>query len=375
MDRRRFLRLVSLAAIASRAPTVAVEASGGEAGGLDASLTRLLTEVMDRAEIPGAIVGVWQGAARLYHRALGVRHLATGAPMEKGLSLCIGSETKTFTVTALLQLADRKRLSLDDPIAQYLPKVPNGEKITLRDLAAMRSGLPCYTKNTQWQAIWIEQPCREWAPEELLRYAFAQDPLFPPGERYYYSNTNAILLGRVVEIVSGRPLADFLARQILRPCHLSHSSLPQGAEIRSPHADGYTKQMATGERVNATHWNRSWAWAAGALISHAEDLRRWAAIVAKGTLLSRATQEERLRFLPTDDPKVEYGLGLFRVNGWIGHNGSLPGYQSVVIYLPEKDLTLVVLVNSDIPQGNDLPSTLLAYTVTKSITPQNLYPL
>ena len=300
---------------------------------------------------------------------------ATGRPMLTSLYMRVGSETKTFTVTALLQLVDRKKIGLDDPIARYVQGVPDGTAITLRELADMRSGLYNYTNDPAWQEAFGRNPYRQWLPRQLLAYSFSHPLMFKPGTKFFYSNTNTILLGLVVEKVARLPLATFIKRYVLRPEHLAHTVFPPGAQFPAPHAQGYAGPSPKGPLVNVTNWNPSWGWAAGAMISTLGDLRNWARIVATGELLTPATQKQRERFLPTGIRGVRagYGLGLFKDNGWIGHNGSLPGYQSLTIYLPSKRATVVVLVNSDINyQGSEL-TTLLGEAITKIITPHHVY--
>ncbi|MEY9940595.1 hypothetical protein ABH932_005401 [Streptacidiphilus sp. MAP5-52] len=132
----------------------------------------------------------------------------------------------------------------------------------------------------------------------------------------------------------------------------------------------------TGAVADSTHWNPSWGWAAGAMISDLRDLHLWAKDVATGTLLSPATQAQRLKFVPVAGfTGGGYGLGLFETHGWRGHNGSLPGYESVTVYLPQEDATLVILLNTDILYKGTEPSTLFAQAVTSVATPENVYTL
>lgn len=109
------------------------------------------------------------------------------------------------------------------------------------------------------------------------------------------------------------------------------------------------------------------------MISNMHDLRRWAKVVATGTLLSPETQKQRLKMLPTGYPGTNYGLGIFSSGGWIGHNGSIPGYESVTVYLPSKKATLVVLINTDITHEGQEPSSLVARAITEIVTPDNTY--
>lgn len=337
---------------------------------LDATIEQILAD----AAIPGAIVGVWGPDGR-YVRAFGVADTATQAPMETDFYTRIGSLTKTFTVTGLLQLADQDKLSLDDPIAKYIDGVPEGDKITLRQLAGMQSGLFSYTNNTDWQNALYADPQRAFTPQELLSYAFDKPLSFPPGTDFEYSNTNTVLVGLVVEKVSGQALPDYIRDQITAPLNLQATSLPTDNAFPDPHAQGYTEQTANGAEAIATDWNPSWAWSAGAMISTLEDLHIWAPVLATGKLLTPEMQRQRLTTvteggLPQGDG---YGLGIFNLSGWIGHNGSLPGYQTVAVYLPPEQRTMVLMINTDVDYQGKEPSTALATAITNVVSPAHVY--
>lgn len=348
-------------------------ASDGLGPALTARLDRTIREVREQAGIPGVVVGLWMPGKGSYVRATGVADTATGRPMAADTSVRIGSETKTFTVTALLELVDDGRIALDDPIAKYVRGVPNGHRITLRQLAEMRSGLFPYTSNPDFIHDLESDPERTFTPRETLAYGFKHRNTFAPGAQFQYCNSNLVLLGLVIEKVGGQRLADFIHERVLGPAHLHHTLFPRGAKFPPPHPHGYTDQTPSGEVADSTHWNPSWAWAAGAMISDLHDLRRWAPIVATGELLSRETQRQRLKTLPTGFPGTSYGLGIFKTNGWIGHNGSIPGYETVTVYLPSKKATLVIMINTDIQYEGQEPSTLLARAITTVATPDNVY--
>ncbi|WP_405725694.1 beta-lactamase family protein [Streptomyces sp. NBC_00028] len=336
-------------------------------------LDTAIEKVRREAGIPGVVAGLWMPGKGSYVRATGVADKATGRPMTSDVFVRIGSETKTFTVTALLELVDDGLIRLDDPISRYIHGVPNGHRITLRHLAEMRSGLYPYTADADFQHDLLSDPARSFTPREVLAYGFKHKNTFAPGAKFEYSNTNLVLLGLVVEKVSGRSLTDFLDERVLRPARLHHTLLPRDFEFPRPHPRGYTNQTLTGEVADSTDWNPSWAWAAGAMISDLRDLRRWAKIVATGTLLRPETQAERLTMLPTGFPGTKYGLGIFESGGWIGHNGSIPGYETVTVYLPSKKATLVLMINTDIFSEGQEPSTLLARAITEIVTPDHVY--
>ncbi|WP_030845944.1 serine hydrolase domain-containing protein [Streptomyces sp. NRRL F-4474] len=337
-------------------------------------LDSAIRKVMAEAKVPGVIVALSAPGKGTYVRSFGVADQETGMPMSPGLNTRIGSETKTFTVTALLQLVDQGRVGLDDPIGKYVEGVPNGDRITLRELAGMRSGLFNYSADEDFGKAFLADPRRPFTPQQLLAYSFKHPVLFEPNAEFDYSNTNLILLGLVVEKVTGQRLDDYINREVVAAAGLKHTLFPVGAEFPAPHAQGYTDQTLSGKTANATGWNPSWGWAAGAMISNLSDLRSWAKTVATGTLLKPATQAERLKVVPSL-PGAGYGLGIFNVQGWIGHNGSLPGYQSLTVYLPGPQATLVVLLNTDTDYRGSAPSTLFGQAITRIVTPDHVFSL
>ncbi|WP_395297537.1 serine hydrolase domain-containing protein [Kitasatospora hibisci] len=338
-----------------------------------AKIDAAIKETMAKTGVPGVTVGLWLPGEGHYLRSFGVADKKTGAPMTDDLFMRIGSVTKTFTATAVLELVDDGLVGLDDPISKYIAGVPDGDHITVRNLAEMRSGLFPYSSDPDFIKALESNPTRPFTPDELLAYGYKHPNVAQPGTQFLYNNSNYILLGLLVEKVSGIPLEEFIQDRVIDPSGLRHTVFPKGAEFPDPHAHGYTNQTLDGATVDATDWNPSWGWAAGAMISDVHDLRRWAKDVATGTLLSPETQAERTKFLGGGVPGAGYGLGLFDIQGWIGHNGSLPGYESLVLYLPEQDATLVVVLNTDILTDGQEPTTLFGQAITSIVAPNNVY--
>jgi D-alanyl-D-alanine carboxypeptidase len=244
------------------APPVTPQAEQSMNDALAQRLDTAVNQAMTAAGVPGAIIGIW-GADGTYARAFGVADKTTRAPMKTDFYSRIGSLTKTFTVTGVLQLADQGKLGLDDPIAKFIDGVPQGDKITLRQLARMQSGLFNYTDSPAFQQATFADPLQPFTPQELLNYAFAQPNRFPPGDGFEYCNTNTVLLGLVVEKVSGQPLHSYIQDHIVTPLGMGHTSFPTTNAFPEPHPQGYTVQTADGEETVATDWNPSWGWAAG----------------------------------------------------------------------------------------------------------------
>ncbi len=333
-------------------------------------LTTAIVAGMEKASVPGAIVGIWQDGQMPYVRAFGVQDTATGERMTTDLNMRIGSTSKTFTITALLMLADQGKLSLDDPISKYVEGVPSGDQITLRHLAAMRSGLVNFADAFAPQ---MEQNLsREWTPQELLDLSFSHPLLFPPGSDFDYSNTNTLLLGLVIEKVTGQSLASFIEENILKPEGLTHTYFPTSGEIPEPHSQGYVK-LPDGRVVDATNWSPSWGWASGSMISNLDDLRVWARDYAQGKLISPAMLEEQRNFqlAPSEGIGALYGLAIENNNGWLGHNGNIFSYVAFPYYLPEQNMTMVVLLNS----GADVRSAwIMMQDIANIISPNHPWP-
>jgi D-alanyl-D-alanine carboxypeptidase len=323
---------------------------------------------------PGAVVGIWMPGEGAYVATRGFADARTKQPMRSTYYFRIGSITKTFTATALLILADEKKLSLDDPVSKYANWVPNGDNITLRMLADMTAGLHSYTEDDGWIRTMLSNLQRVWTPRELVDVGISQPPDFPPGKGWHYSNTNYVLLGMILEQASGKKIQDLFAEKIFRPLKLRHTVWPTTPAMPHPEARGVTMQTLDDTRADATNRNPSWAFTAGQLISTMADLHVWVRSYTTGTLISKEMQRERVTWMtmPPNTPVRHYGIGIGEDNGWLGHTGELPGYNTAAYYLPAKKAIIVIEVNSDIPVGKDNPAPTIMKALTKVVTPGNV---
>jgi D-alanyl-D-alanine carboxypeptidase len=196
---------------------------------------------------------------------------------------------------------------------------------------------------------------RVWQPQELLAASYAQGPRFAPGSSSEYSNANTVLLGLLVEAVEGEPFGTVLEQKILKPAHLDHTAFPTDERFTSSHTHGYTTLSPGKAEVDSTAWSPSQAYAAGQMISTAGDLTRWAKLLGTGALLSPELQAQRLRWDPIGDNNDEwhYTFGIEENSGWLGHNGQIPGYLTFVVYHPDLDASIVILMNTDRSVGTD----------------------
>lgn len=333
------------------------ESSDARTGTLPAALASTLEAAADtgfeQAAAPGAVVAV-RTREGTWTKTYGLADPDRRTPMKVGIHTRIGSITKTFTGTLIMQLAEQELLSLDDPIGDYVDGVPNGDRITLRQLADMTSGVASYTRSESFTKRYFAKPQTVFTPKELLAAGLAESPLFEPGAQFDYSNTNTILLGMVIEKVTRQPVEKVLEAQILKPLGLTRTVWPgESTELPEPYAQGFTLQgdFARPEAPsNATHWNPAWAWTAGQLISTLDDLLAYGRALGTGQgLLKEKGQAERLASFPSPSG---YGIGMGCVDGWVGHTGELPGYNTSLYYDTTTDTTVVVQTNSDIASGD-----------------------
>jgi len=276
----------------------------------------------------------------------GVSNTETGRPMSEDDHFRIGSNTKTLVGTAVLILVDEGKVRLDTPIATYLPEynIPNGNRITVRMLGNMTSGLFDYASDPAFFDPLLASSGYSYAytPGELLAVSFRHVPNFEPGAMWDYCNTNFVLLGLLLEKVTGKPAKQVIQEKVIQPMGLTHTYWPDAGAQTAPYTHGYTSYF--GNTVDATNWNPSWADTAGILISTFADMKIWAKAVAEGTLLSKQMQAERFKW---GADNVHYGFGVTLAWSWIGHAGTIFGYNSHVLYNAEKKITYIVLVNTE----------------------------
>jgi D-alanyl-D-alanine carboxypeptidase len=348
---------------------------------LPAQLDAAIEKVMKEANVPGAVVGISIPGKIDYAKAFGTSNRATNKPMSLAEHVRVGSVTKTFIGTAILQLVDQGKLQLADPISKYIDGVPQGDKITLQMLGDMRSGIFPYTSDEgflkrfqeTFPAVAYSGP-PPFTPQELVDYGIKHPLNFAPNTKYEYSNTNTVLLGLVMEEVTGQPLSEYLAQNVFAPAKLANTSFPNAGDMPIPYAHGETNWTPDNTVADATLWNPSWGRTAGAVVSTFADLKTWALVLGKGTLLKPATQQARLQFQQAIGG-MSYGFAIFHENGWIGHNGRIPGYTTVVVSIPTRDATLVVNATTDITTQDEKSNAagLIAKAVTTVATPNNVY--
>ncbi|MBQ1047673.1 beta-lactamase family protein [Micromonospora sp. C51] len=308
--------------------------AGPSAGGLDRAELRTALAAVPEAGAPGVLVAVRDGR-RDWRDAAGQAFLTRPRPMQPQLRHRIGSVTKTFVATTVLQLVDEDRLSLDDPIGQWLPDVVPGElgdQVTVRMLLNHTSGIGNYTNALLDSYAAINQmQVTTYAPADLVAIGLAMPPTNAPGARFSYSNTNYVLAGLLIEKITGKDAAAEVQRRILRPLKLTGTSFP-GADprIRGPHSGAYFAPFGVRD---LSEFNMSWAWTAGEMIATTADLNTFFRALLSGDLLSPTTLDEMLTgvpMLPEQPDAGSYGLGIYSLptpcGEFWGHDGAVIGH-------------------------------------------------
>jgi D-alanyl-D-alanine carboxypeptidase len=365
-------------------PTSAIGAATGAGTGggpvalrpLDhAAMDAVVEQTATELHQPGMVVLVRTPQGE-YVNTRGVTEYKGSTPVTLDTKVRIGSNTKTMTGTAILQMVQEGKIALTDPVSTYLPDVPGGDAITIAQLGDMRSGLFNYTETLALNTALDTEPGKIWTTEELLALAFANPPYFAPGQGWHYSNTNTVLLGRIAEQLDRKPLDRILQDRFFTPLGLTGTSFPAAADsgLPVPYSHGYMygsnvaqlrdpslpadqlAQVQAGTLVptDRTNDNPSWTGAAGRGVSTAKDLATWVKAMVGGQLLDAATQRARMdSMLPTGND-ADYGFALAQLGPLYGHTGGLPGFNSFMGYDPVNDVTIVAWGNLA-PAANGFP--------------------
>ncbi len=304
---------------------------------------------------PGILAKTSEGG-KTWSYAAGVANLSSKKPMKTDFRFRIGSVTKTFTATVVLQLAEENRLNLDDSIEKWLPGVIQGngyddKQITIRQVLNHTSGIAEYTRSKSFNLMDTKKSYRA---EELVKMGISMPPDFAPGKSWSYSNTGYVLLGILIETVTGNSYAEEIENRIIEPLELSNTFLPGNSSVipGTKHARGYIQLDGASEPKDVTYYNPSMGSSAGDMISTADDLNKFFSYLLGGKLIKEQQLKQMLTTVPTGEAALgRYGLGIYETklpNGvsiW-GHGGSIPGFVTFAGGTLGGKHTLAVNLNS-----------------------------
>ena len=333
------------------------------------AIDQIVREAKQDNHLRAVIVRVTEGDKVVTSRAYGTS--LDGVPATTRMRFRNGAVAFAYVSTLLLKYVDQGKVALDDTIDEWLPGLPNADRVTLKMLANQTSGYPDYEQDTEWVLAFEQNPFREWTYKERLKVAFSKQVLFEPGTNWSYSHTNFMLLGRILAKVGGDPLAKLLRREVLKPMGLKSTVANQTSEIPAPVLHAFSSERraylglpaTTRFYEETTHWNTAWGTPVGATqTTDIFDLARSARQIGTGELLSkksyRAMTKSRLigfgqrqdNCAPSCFTQVvgyNYGLGIVRSGAWMLQNPLLSGYAATMAYLPKNDVSIAVAVTFD----------------------------
>lgn len=275
----------------------------------------------------------------------------------------IGSVTKSMTAVTVLRLIEQGTLGLGDTVSQYVSDLPNGDQITIEMLLNMTSGLPNLNEAPDFLSAYYDDPNRPWSVEDSLAAIRAMPAAGAPGESQQYNNSDYIVLGEVVTVATGIPVTQVMAEQVVMPARLKRTALPIDPDLPDPAVPGV--MTLDGEERNVDLQNPAITYTAGFAISTTADLRSWASQVTSGDLLS--DESFALQQPPAAVDAPTYGMGLADYGGWLGHNGSVAGYSTMMLREPKSGAVLVAVATGGAPV-NTAPEEV-AYSAITTLYP------
>lgn len=295
---------------------------------------------------PGAVFLVAKKGNVVYKKAFGLANLELQVPMESNNVFEIGSMTKQFTAVSILMLMEEGKLQLDDEITEYIPDYPTrGHVITIHHLLNHTSGIKSFTSVKGLDAI----ANNNMEPLEMIDF-FKNEPMdFHPGEKFKYNNSGYIILGYIIERASGMEYADFVEKHIFKKLGMSSSYYARRSKVIPNRASGYHERE---DYINARHINYSIPFASGSLMSTVDDMLKWEQAIKNHILLGKeSTRKVFTNYTLNNGELTNYGYGwhVKTMNGSksLEHGGSIFGFKSMGVYLPEEDIYVIGLSNCD----------------------------
>lgn len=355
--------LVLGACTAVPAPEARTERVLGRAALLRSRLQQTLDSMMRDARVPGISVGVAFPDGSSLGIASGLADTTRRVALTPSHRLLQGSVGKTYVAAVALQLVTEGRLRLDAPIREYLgaepwfSRLPNARQITVRHLMNHTSGLVRYEFKPEFTRDLTANPQKEWKPEEQVAYLLDSEAAFAPGAGWDYSDTNYIVLGMIIERITGRRYYDEMRARLLQRPGL-RETVPSDRALIPMLAQGYAGANnpfgGKPEMLDSTGRmiiNPQFEWTGGGIASTTRDLARWAQLLYSGQVLDAAMMREMLTGVPARlGPNTQYGLGVIIRNSALGlshgHSGFFPGYSTEMMYFPADSIAVAVQINS-----------------------------
>ena len=308
--------------------------------------------LIETNNIPGIYISYSESGDKKWSCRRGKANISGNAAIDPDNYFRIGSITKTFTASLIWMLIEEGRISPDDCLPDFqldnidTNRILHSKFITVRQLLNMTSGLYNYSENEEIQTL-FNHPEKSYTPQELIQMAYDKSPTDFPGQSYYYNNTSYVLLGLIIEKITGKKIEDYQKEKILAPYSLNNTFYPESSELPEPFTCGYIHY--NGKNIDFTVQDPSWAWSAGAMVSTLSDMEKWSLILAGGKFLQQETIKERNKWIEAIHgiDTVYYGGGIFKFMDYYGHSGDIPGYMSIIMSNPDNKRTIVISMNNN----------------------------
>jgi CubicO group peptidase (beta-lactamase class C family) len=330
---------------------------------LESQVDQLL-EAKYKSNEPGATALISKNGEVIYRKAFGSANLELGIAMSPENVFEIGSITKQFTAISILMLEEQGKLKVEDEITKYIPDYPTlGKTITIHNLLNHTSGIKSYTGMQSF----MKHARTDMTPTELID-VFKNEPMdFDPGESYAYNNSGYILLGHIIEVITGNSYADFIENNIFKKLGMKSSHYGSMTKLIPNRASGYQDNEGY---VNAAYLSLTLPYAAGSIMSNVDDLLIWQKALNNHKLISKATYEKAIHGSTLNNGEhIGYGYGLQEANlngsTAIEHGGGIFGYTTQGIYLPEEDVFVSILTNCDCNSPGGVASKIAAIAIGK----------
>jgi len=312
---------------------------------LESKIDSLLQEKYP-ANAPGATFLIAKRGNIIYKKAFGLSNLELNVAMKPNNVFEIGSMTKQFTAISILMLVEKGKLNLNDEITKFIPDYPtNGHKITIHHLLTHTSGIKDFTRTQGLNEI----SKKDLTPTELIDF-FKNEPMdFIPGEQFKYNNSGYILLGYIIETITGQSYANFVEEQIFKKLEMTSSQYASHKKVIQNRASGYQNKEGY---INSREVSFTLPYASGSLMSTGDDMFKWQEAIKKNLLIGKEMTEKAFtNYVLNNGENINYGYGwhIKTINNIrsFEHGGSIFGFKSMGVYFPDSDIYVIGLNNCD----------------------------
>jgi len=330
---------------------------------LESKIDKLL-ESKYKPDQPGATALVAKDGKVIYRKAFGNANLELDVEMKPENVFEIGSMTKQFTAVSILMLLEQNKLNLDDEITKFIPDYPTqGKTIKVHHLLNHTSGIKSYTSMQSFMKL----ARNDMSPSELID-VFKNEPMdFDPGEKYLYNNSAYIILGYIIEKLSGQTYADFVEKNIFKKINMNSSHYGSMTKLIENRANGYQKRDGY---VNADYLSLTLPYAGGSLMSNVDDMLKWQQALNNNIFIKKETIAKAFtNYTLNNSKKINYGYGwshnLIHDTPTIEHGGGIFGYTTMGVYVPDEDVYVVVLTNCNCNSPTEVAVKIAALTIGK----------